>query len=147
MKTKELYSLEAKLHSIGPNGESVKHTWEVGQKVVLSTSMGEGVATITRITDGRGGTVYVGKEMFDASGSLRGGDTWQRRKIEPLTQEKYNEILAQNIREKLKRFNWGSLPNEIAIEIISHLRGKYPQMNFELREYVKETGSENSPTA
>ena len=132
MSAKELFSLKCE----NPAVAGQEHTWEVGQKVIYSSQMGESIVAITRITDGRGGTVYVGKEMFDASGQARGGGSWSTRSIHPLTEEKKNSIIGANVRAKLSGFNWNTLPDDVAKEAIALLRKSFPKMNFEKKEYI-----------
>ena len=62
--------------------------WKVGEKVVVDRRMREYIRPITKITDGRGGTIYVENSKYDSKGWERGRDTWSRGMIHKLTPEK-----------------------------------------------------------
>jgi len=50
--------------------------WKIGQECLLGGSSlnPDSIVKVTRITDGRDGTIYVGDTAFDTHGSQRGGD-------------------------------------------------------------------------
>jgi hypothetical protein len=77
------------------------------------------VVKITRITDGRGGTLYInsGEKTFDISGNERGGSPWHRRHIEPATEEDLRNIQGRVIKSRLTAFNWRRLSNENAVKV------------------------------
>jgi hypothetical protein len=122
-KTKQLEKLD------GPSGI----VWAVGDKVIVSDRLSEYVATITRITDGRGGTIYTKKInrenapeiAYDTTGRGRGADIWNTKDIHPATQEDISRIKGKVARLQLSNFKWIQLSPDIAIEIRDYLRVKY----------------------
>jgi hypothetical protein len=103
-------------------------TWEVGQRVVVDRRMNESIRTVTRITDGRDGTVYVkeGKSetAFDRFGNQRGADTWSRARMEPATESDVKRVKGKIARNQLSRFEWHELDPDKALEIRDLLREK-----------------------
>lgn len=109
--------------------------WKVGQKVLITGSGGSGgyeaVRPITRITDGRGGTIYVDIKpqiahsityvphelSFDEHGSERGGDTWSRKHIDIATEADTIRIKGKNAMKRLACVEWQNLTPEKALEI------------------------------
>ncbi len=136
MSAKELQTLEYQSYT----SDKEKQFWSVGQKVILCGSMGyRSVKTIDRITDGRGGTIYVGKDSFDKSGSLRGGDTWNRTHIEPATEVEIQKIRASIIKKKLKDFDWRTVSDDDATKIIAYIRSNHPKLDFESGKALDQT--------
>jgi len=126
-KTKQLEKLD------GPNGI----VWAVGDKVVVVARHSEHISTITRITNGRGGTIYVKAARedapeiaYDSKGRQRGSDLWNHNDISPATQEDIARIKGKVARLQLSRFSWVNLPPDIAMEIRDYLRVKY---NLEIK--------------
>ena len=129
-KTKKLEKLE-KLD--GPNGI----VWMVGDKAVVVARHFEFIVTITRITNGRGGTIYAKAARedapeiaYDSKGRQRGSDSWNHNDISPATQEDITRIRAKVARLQLSRFSWVNLHPDIAMEIRDYLRVKY---NLEIK--------------
>ena len=92
--------------------------WEVGQAVVIEGFRGSlRIRCIERITDGRGGTIYVDGVSFRQSGSQRGGDGWHFLHIKIATNEDRIKIKGMNSRQKLCQYKWQTLELEKAIEI------------------------------
>lgn len=91
--------------------------WKVGQEVLIRGS-GLSIRPITRITDGRGGTIYAGDNSFDKNGRQRGGDGWlYLRYITPVTEEDRIEITGKNARFRISHVEWHNLEPSKAIEI------------------------------
>ena len=134
MPAKEIQTLEYN----GMSGSKEKEFWSVGQKVIFRGAMGAvSVKTIDRITDGRGGTIYIGKDAFDATGSLRGGGTWSQTHIEPATEVEILKIRASIIKRKLKDFDWRTISDEDASTIIAYIRANHPKLDFEAGKVVE----------
>lgn len=93
--------------------------WKVGQKVLLTTGniRQESIVPITKITDGRGGTIYVGNMLFDIMGAQRGNDIWYKSYIAPATEEDAMRIRGKNSRHRLSKVKWLELDPKKAIEI------------------------------
>jgi len=98
--------------------------WKVGMLGYDNGSSlaGPSVVKITRITDGRGGTLYINsgrlsEKTFDINGNERGGSTWHRRHIEPATEEDLLNIQGMVIKSRLTAFNWRRLSNENAVKV------------------------------
>lgn len=108
-KTIELESLEG-------NTWNAKVLWEKGKNVLLNSSSGQRITPITRITSGRGGTIYIGNQAFDSRGNERGGDTWSRTSIQHITPEQEAEIRktfrVKKLIRRLEKLNWNNVPEE-----------------------------------
>ena len=93
--------------------------WKVGQKVLLRFgNMGqESITSITRITDGRGGTIYLNDMAFNVNGSQRGGGVWDRSHISVGTEADVIRIRGKNARYRLSKVSWMELDPAKAIEI------------------------------
>ena len=94
--------------------------WKVGQMVLVIGSMNsgyEGIKPISRITDGRGGTIYVEDKAYDIYGGLRGGDTWNKWNIQPATDADAIRIRGTNARRRIANFKWNDLDPAKAVEI------------------------------
>lgn len=103
-------------------------TWEVGQKVVVDRRMIESIRTISRITDGRDGTIYVkegnSETAFDRFGNQRGADTWSRARMDPATESDVKRVKGKVARHQLARFDWVNMDPNKAMEIRDLLREK-----------------------
>lgn len=81
MKAKELQELEQ---------------WKVGAKVVVKFPNGsESISTIERITDGRGGTIYLPLPFttsFNIYGNERTSNSWHFYFIQPATEKDINRV-------------------------------------------------------
>ena len=128
MKAKELNELPSKCRE-NP------FVWTVGQKIVESIGENKSIKAISRITDGRGGTIYVSGTAYDASGRQRGGDIWYGSHISPATDADYKELAGSVSKARLSRFRWGNLPDEVAVDAIKLLSEKYPKMDFKTGKY------------
>jgi hypothetical protein len=91
--------------------------WKVGQYVTINSRYGKSICPITKITDGRGGTIYAGNSKFDERGNLRGGDIWNTETITLATDEDRIEIKGRNAKYRLSEVDWSKLNNSKAIEI------------------------------
>ena len=88
----------------------------VGEKVLVKNRSDKYILPIERITDGRGGTIYVGGLSFDAQGRQR-GDVWQTAYISIPTKQDYVNVKGRNAIIRLRKVEWSSLTPEKAIEI------------------------------
>lgn len=130
--TKEIQSLES-------TGFMGKATWTVGQQVIVyggGAMQWKQVRKIDRITDGRGGTIYVGKEAYDSGGMMRGGDTWSRQHIAPATEKLLLEVRSEYAKMKLGKFDWNSLPDWAALRVIEVLTAMDKRINFKENKFV-----------
>jgi hypothetical protein len=91
--------------------------WKVGQKVTLRGNNSLSIKPITKITDGRGGTIYAGDYKFDERGRERTSDSWHFRTITLTTDEDRLEIAGKNARNKLYQVEWQKLDYREAIAI------------------------------
>lgn len=94
--------------------------WKVGQAVLLTmggANNTESVVPITQITDGRGGTIYVGDYLFDANGHQRTSNEWTRAYIQPAVEADITRIKGKNARYRISKVDWRSLDPVKAIEI------------------------------
>jgi hypothetical protein len=114
-----------------------KYLWTVNQQVVVSGYMGyRKIAKIDRITSGRGGTIYVGKDSFDKYGHQRGADTWTRGHIEPANDKIVAEIRADFCKKRLKNFDWLSLPDWLAIQIVEAVSAKDKRIDLKAGKFI-----------
>jgi hypothetical protein len=86
--------------------------WTVGQKVIVYGTQTRHVGEISRITDGRGGTIYVGEASYDINGHQRGSTLWGGSHLELSTPEALQAIRAERAKNLLSKFNWHSLPDD-----------------------------------
>lgn len=97
--------------------------WKVGQQVYIEGSSLRCIKTISRITDGRDGTIYVndkggiGAYSFDIHGWERGGNEWRRVHIVPATEEHKKMLKAMWARTRLQAIKWSELSDDKALEI------------------------------
>jgi len=95
--------------------------WKVGQKLYIkgsgTTTGYEAILPIDRITDGRGGTIYVGSRLFDINGHQRGSDVWGKVNIREATEADYISIRGKNAKSRISNVNWLKLDAAKAIEI------------------------------
>lgn len=96
-------------------------TWFVGQRVAVSDAFGLRLNKISRITSGRGGTIYVGKSSFTADGSLRGSGSWPTKSIRPATDEDIENVKARIVKIRLSKINWDKLSNSKVFKIYQKL--------------------------
>jgi len=96
-------------------------TWTVGMEVFIQSDRHMSIRPISRITDGRGGTIYVGESAYDKSGRKRASGDWHFGYISPATDKDRAIIVGKNNKAKLERFKWSSLTPEQATEIITLL--------------------------
>jgi len=110
MKTKELTELAQ---------------WKVGEEVVLTYPAPQdrqSIRTIDKITDGRGGTIYVHDMAFDIHGRQRGNNQGSFFLIAPMTPDTKEGILKKNRRIKLTQFNFNSLTFDQASDLVFKMR-------------------------
>ena len=117
MKTEELTQLEG---------------WSVGQ-VVAEEGRGASLTSpklvkITRITSGRGGTIYIGNQAYDKSGFSRGTDTWGGMKISVATPEVVRAIHAKRAKAFLHSVHWDSLTDDQALTMYTEYRKLIPKV-------------------
>ena len=107
--------------------------WYVGQKVIEETHLSKRLTTITRITDGRGGTLYteykslgatVNINAYDKDGWMRGGGAWSKSRIQPATPEAVKELKVQITRRKIEQISWRKIPDDTILEIKDFLNEK-----------------------
>jgi hypothetical protein len=91
--------------------------WKVGQKVTLRGNNSLSIKPITKITDGRGGTIYAGDYKFDERGRERTSDSWHFRTITPATHEDQIELSGKIARNRLYKVEWLELDYEKAIKV------------------------------
>ena len=100
--------------------------WEVGQKVVVASCpygrVTKRIDTIKKITDGWGGTIYVGETQYNVRGSSRGSNAWTRSNIQPATEKDYEEIKKLRARSFIQRANLEKLDGDLAIKTIEFLK-------------------------
>ena len=101
--------------------------WKVGQEVIV---YGSGfahtntISKITRITDGRGGTIYIEKTAYDRWKHERTSDSWYSKYIKIATESDKEEVIQESQKRKLDNFKWNTLPGSLATEIITLMRNK-----------------------
>jgi hypothetical protein len=93
--------------------------WKVGQNILVSGNYGyEAIRPITKITDGRDGTIYAAGLLFDVNGRQRGNDLFTARSyIEIATEADAINIKGKNARKRLSKYDWIKLDPVKAIEI------------------------------
>ena len=106
--------------------------WKVGQEVIDTYNSFTG--KVSRLTDGRGGTVYVAvpqtlgagtyEVAFDINGKKRGTDTWSRSQLEVLTPDMKLGLERRGRRRKLAMFDWSGLPFDQSDAIVTFMRDK-----------------------
>jgi hypothetical protein len=98
--------------------------WKVGQEVSLHGDHYRSTHLIERITDGRGGTIYLDNTFstFDANGRIRSSSSWDTQRIEPMTPEIKEGIIKANRRNKLKNFDFASLTFDQASDLVLKMR-------------------------
>ncbi len=130
--TKEIQSLEG-----SEFGQPIN--WVVGQQVIVyggGAMRWKQVRKIDRITDGRGGTIYVGRESYDSSGHQRGGDVWSRQHIQIATEKLLLEVRSEYAKMKLRKFDWDSLPDWAALKVVEVLMAMDKRINFKENKFV-----------
>jgi len=121
MKTEELKELT------GQMGFGQHATWTVGQTVIVrnhGSLSDQRVTTITRITSGRGGTIYVGDLAYDSRGHQRGSDTWGGSSLYPATPEAVKEIKSAKARKLLAGFPWSKLSDDDILKLWEEVKAK-----------------------
>lgn len=99
--------------------------WEKGQTVIrFSSGLGacDSIVKIDKITDGRGGTIYVGTEKYDSNGWARGDFGYHRPHIKIATEEDIARVRGQNASRRLARFDWTKLEPAEAYRIYELLK-------------------------
>lgn len=98
-------------------------TVKKGDKVILYTFFGKSVEVVEKITPK--GYIRVNGMLFNADGTQRTSDVWQRNSITEYSQELADEISKEStIRKALKLAHDVSiLSYEQAVEIIKILKG------------------------
>jgi hypothetical protein len=108
--------------------------WKVGQLVALFHHGSiTGLRKITRITDGRKGTIYVSNKTnivgeiyetaYDSNGNLRTPDRWSNCSISPATEAHIKTIKISKAYNFLQSFNWQTLSPDQAIQIAETIKG------------------------
>ena len=102
--------------------------WKVGMEVIVYSRFSSSIQKIKKITDGRGGTIYVeikgNNYLFDVLGNLRTSNVWSSITIEPCTPEKKIEIQMKNRVAKLHAFDFSSLTDQQVSDIVLFMREK-----------------------
>jgi len=105
--------------------------WKVGQEAIDTYNRATG--KISRITDGRGGTLYVafsnslGTGTYEVAYDIHGrkrGDDWSRSQLAIHTPEMKLAQMRLNRRRKLAMFDWPSLPFDQSDAIVAFMREK-----------------------
>lgn len=104
------------------NGNPEIPNWSVGQKVIVRGFNTERIATITRITDGRNGTVYVGDAKYDSCGHERGGNqgrysSFQKTWIKVPTVEEIQKVNIKIIRSRIMGMSMKDIPDDKILKI------------------------------
>lgn len=93
-----------------------------------STLAPDYITKITRITDGRGGTIYVGEapreKVFDIRGHQRGETGFSGSYIRIATLEDSKKLALDIRKRKLESFNFHGLTPEQCSEIVLFMRSK-----------------------
>lgn len=99
--------------------------WKVGQAVVVYRGRNdEYLSKVTRITNGRNGTIYVNDLSFDLQGWERGNqDHWNRTSISPATGEDIARIIAANRRTKVCTYRWRDLSDDQITSVFKLIQG------------------------
>jgi hypothetical protein len=105
----------------------------VGQDVLVTTTYEEYLSAITRITDGRGGTIYVKKpksgveQAYNQHGNSRGGDGWHTSTIRVPTQEDLNNLkrrqYVQACKEAFLKINFNDIGMPHLKELYEVIKG------------------------
>ena len=92
--------------------------FKVGDKVCIEGDLGRKcISTITKISDGRGGTIYASEMLFDKNGSQRGADTWHKSYMRVATEADVIDIRGKNARNRISKYKWLDLDPAKALEI------------------------------
>ena len=91
--------------------------WKLGQKVLISNTETESITSITKITDGRDGTIYVSDKKFNVNGKQRHAEVWHKFYIEVAKEEDYIRIKGKNARYRLSKVKWLDLEPTKALEV------------------------------
>jgi hypothetical protein len=127
MKAKEIESLKY--------GEGPGEFWFDGQQVFVLSPSGRRLKNIDRITDGRGGTIYVEKDAFDKNGNLRGGGTWCQTRLEAVNEENLRQFRETVARNNLVYFKWNTIPGWMAIDLIEYMK-KDSRVDFKTGKFI-----------
>jgi hypothetical protein len=94
--------------------------WKVGQTVVVYRpgNSNEELNKVTRITNGRNGTIYIKDMAFDLVGRERGNqDIWHRKSINPATAGDIARIKTANRRSVVCAYQWKDLRDDQIISV------------------------------
>jgi hypothetical protein len=102
--------------------------WKVGQTVCVKHRDNVEIDIISRITDGRGGTLYLtnSEKSFDLEGLSRGKTNcpvWGRYTyISEVNKQEIENIKTNSIRTSLSKINWHEVSNEKILQINEFLK-------------------------
>lgn len=93
--------------------------FKVGDKVLLYNRHRRKITTVEKITPK--GFIKVDGVLFNSNGTERGGDAYESYRIEPITDEREQELkrdfFVSNTKKKLKEFNFNNITYEQACKI------------------------------
>lgn len=104
--------------------------FKVGMEVYLNGRNYKGIKEVLRITDGRNGTIYVGRKgasdefVFDHHGVQRATDTWNKIHIYPATDEHRKSLKISIAKNRLAGMNWFELDDDVAIELYEIIKAR-----------------------
>lgn len=97
----------------------MNHNFEVGDKVLLYNQYRRKITTVKKITPK--GFIKVDGILFNSNGAERGGDIYRSYRIEPITDEREQELRREffisNTKKKLKEFDFNNITYEQACKI------------------------------
>jgi hypothetical protein len=97
----------------------MEHNFKEGDKVLLYNQYRRKITTVEKITPK--GFVKVDGILFNSNGTERGGDIYGLYHIEPITDEREQELrrefLISNTKKRLKEFNFSNITYEQACKI------------------------------
>ena len=89
----------------------MNHNFKVGDKVLLYNRYRRKITTVEKITPK--GFVKVDGILFNSNGAERGGSTYESYRIEPITNEREQELKQEffisNTKKKLKEFDFNNI--------------------------------------
>jgi len=93
--------------------------FKVGDKVLLYNQYLRRITTVEKITPK--GFIKVDGVLFNSNGTERGGDIYGSYRIEPITDEREQELrrefFVSSTKKKLKEFNFNNITYEQACKI------------------------------
>ncbi len=97
----------------------MEHNFKEGDKVLLYNQYRRKITTVEKITPK--GFVKVDGVLFNSNGTERGGNIYGLCRIEPITDEREQELrkefFVSNTKKKLKEFDFNNITYEQACKI------------------------------